>query len=469
MMNALLRGLSAIFLHSLILFSASGQGDVFEAAADGESPKRVALQRELARNETLYFRLGEPEVSDAAYDQMRRRLLELESGMQTGSGENGQTGPVFDDRSGRFPEGWHRVPMRSLRKVYTPAELAEIYREHADRLGKEGLAYRVEPKVDGMAISVVYEGGRLRRILTRGNGEAGEDLTRNFRALAILPETLASAVDQPVPDYLELRGEAFIPKAAFARLNEERHSRGAEPFRHPRNLAVGTARLEDPAEVAARGLRLVLFDFGTWEPVETRPGTHDTFLHHLQNWHLPFLKAGKTVRGWEELAEAVETLTRDKEEWPYAADGLVIKLLHTADRLRLGMGSMGPDWAVAWKFRTEQVSTRLVGITWQVGETGVLTPVAELEAVQIGGRVIRRATLHNRDFLIGGDYRVGDTVFLHLAGDVIPQLLGVDLKSRSRHLEEPRLPARCPACGEPPQIARERVAIRCLNNGCPRK
>jgi DNA ligase (NAD+) len=404
-----------------------------------EEDQLEALRREIGRHDAFYFRDASPVISDAAYDALKERLAELED-----SGHAGEAAPgPGDDRSGRFPQFRHTVPMASLRKAYSEQEVTAFHDGLAEVLGTDQPDYTVEPKVDGLAVSAVYRHGRLSHVLSRGDGKVGEDLTVNFRALGVLPERLASICGKAsvaIPDEVELRGEAYLPWECFHRLNAERMARGEKAFVDPRSLAAGTARLTDPGRVAGRGLTVVFFGWGNWSCAESEPDSYMEFRSMLRQWGFPVLEETRLVRGREALLEAVEELMGCRSDWPYASDGLVIKLNRTRDRESVGRDSTGPKWALAVKKPAEVVETILTAITWQVGEKGRLTPVAELEPVRISGRSVRRTNMYNSDFITAGDYRIGDTVYLELAGGIIPQLLGVNRKKRPPDTVPPDLP-----------------------------
>ena len=425
------------FIHALLLFLLPGLISGAEAADDRQVD---ALKREINRHDELYFREARPAISDSAYDALKEELARLEGERDCASQAVGQT----DERTGRHGQHLHRVPMLSLRKARTVQDISAFHWDLADLLGTPDLDYALEPKVDGIAVSAVYEEGRLTRVLSRGNGEIGEDLTANFLALGILPPQLPQDLQhgpqgQP-PAFVELRGEAFIPWERFHRLNMQRRSAGQAAFTDPRSLASGTARLGDPAVAVERGLAVVLFGWGAWEPADTVPESHMNFRERLMQWGLPVLQPARVVRGREALLETVGEMMAQHKDWPFACDGIVIKLNQTRDRRTLGVDSTGPRWALAIKPVPERVETVLTAIRWQTGATGKLTPVAELEPVQISGRTIRRASLHNADYVIAGDYRVGDTVYLELAGGIIPQLLGVKLEQRPDNSLPPDIP-----------------------------
>ncbi|MGC9452689.1 MAG: DNA ligase LigA-related protein [Oceanipulchritudo sp.] len=430
------------------------------SGADAWPEERLqALRREIARHDELYYRKGEAEISDAAYDRLVQSLEELEDA----AGNPACVPRTPRECSGDSVERAHIVFMSGLHKARRTEDLVRFHRDLSTRIGKTEPVYIIEPKVDGMAFSAVYLDGVLDRVLTRGNGRAGQDITAHFHAAGLLPEQLAGGVGPMIPAIVELRGEVYVPLEKFAEINRERVSGGFKPFVSPRSLTVGGFGLRDPAELASRGLEVVFFGWGAWHPAPSRPASYEAFRKWLRDRDLPVIGESRAARGIGELLAGLEDLSGERSKWPYACDGLVIKLNRVDDWFRLGSDPAGPDWALAWKFPPETATTRLLGITWQVGETGLLTPVAELEPVLLKGRTITRATLHNRDFITAGDYRIGDTVRLELAGEVIPQLLGVVSEKRSPGSEPPAVPRLCPGCGQPLELDSGKVRIHCRN------
>ncbi len=459
------------------------------AEDEGVARERLTeLRREIARHDELYFRKGAPEISDFEYDELKRELRALETLFAAEEGaadaEEKATGAgvagVGDDRTGAFATWRHGVPMLSLDKAHTDEELGAFHARAAARLGREDVVYRVEPKYDGLAVSITYENGRLVRVVTRGNGVDGDDVTVNARALArALPERLggeagAGAGDgaTPWPGRIEVRGEIFMAWAEFGRINAEREAAGEALFANPRNLAVGTLRTRDSADVAGRRLELVCFGWGAWE-AGGGIGEADTlagFAGLLEAWGLPVAAGARPATGREELLAAVAAVRGESGAGGaggFPADGVVVKLERVADQLALGVGTGAPRWAVARKFEPERAATRLVGITWQVGRTGVVTPVAELEPVELAGSTVARATLHNADEIARRDLRVGDRVWIEKAGEIIPALAGVDRARRTGAEAVYVFPDTCPACAT--ALAREegRAAWRCANAACP--
>lgn len=420
------------------------------------------LRAEIARHDGLYFKKAAPEITDAAYDDLKRELVSLEKTFPQAVTASAAENPpaVGDDRSGDFPVSRHREPMLSLEKAYTETELRAFVTKVQRILGDEHAAWVVEPKFDGLAISVTYERGKLVRAVTRGNGLEGDDVTANVLTISGLPRELPVSA----PEVVEVRGEVFIDYEEFARINAERDAAGEEPFAHPRNLAAGTLKLKDPAEVAKRRLSLVFYGLGAWQGGAKEPETQQALHALLKSWDLPGVERLAVVKRSEVWA-AVEALGRERAKLPYPTDGAVVKIDSRAAQRALGSGDDAPRWAVAYKFTPERVTTRLRTITLQVGRTGVITPVAELEPVKIGGSSVARATLHNAAEIARRDLRPGDFVYVEKAGEIIPAITGVDISRRTQDVVKYEFPATCPSCGT--ALAHETTVERCPNTRCP--
>ena len=445
---------------------------VVVARAAETSPSRArdeitTLRAEIARHDELYHRKNAPEIADAEYDRLRQQLETLEDASPDAARVGRALAGVGDDRSGLFQTYRHRVPMMSLEKGYTPSDLRSFHLRLVKMLGREDLEYLVEPKFDGLAVSLTYDKGKLIRAVTRGNGIEGDDITANVQQIAGVALELDTAAGTPAPDMIELRGEIYVPRAEFERVNAERDVAGEPRFANPRNLAAGTIRQRDSRDVARRGLRAVFFGVGACEPARTRPASQGVLHTTLERWGVPVMKERWRARGFDELVEAVTALGRAREGLPFPTDGAVIKLNSVAQQDEAGATVTAPRWALAYKFMPERVETQLRAITLQVGRTGVLTPVAELEPVQIGGSRVARATLHNREEIVRKDIRVGDFVYLEKAGEVIPAIVGVNLDRRPATAEPFEFPFACPECHAPLAQRDSAVAVRCPNHACP--
>jgi DNA ligase (NAD+) len=438
-----------------------------------EAKRRIAeLRKEVERHDELYYRKARPEIGDADYDLLKRELEGLEKrypeAAQRAGGES-LVERVGDDRSEGFQAYRHRVPLLSLDNTYSEAELREFDARLARLLGKADLAYCVEPKLDGLAVSLTYEKGRLVRAATRGNGVEGDDVTANVLTIASLPRTLAGegAGRRAQPELIEIRGEVYLGLAEFRRINEEREEAGLERYANPRNLAAGTLKLLDPREVAQRRLEIVLYGAGFCEPAEAAGPTQSALHALLRKWGLPTLEKFWAAEGIDRAWASILQLDRMRHSFAYATDGAVVKLDAFALQREAGSTSKAPRWAMAYKFAPESAETKIQGISVQVGRTGVLTPVAELEPVLLSGTTVSRATLHNRDEIARKDVRVGDWIWVEKAGEVIPAVVGVDLGRRGPDCVSFVFPKRGPACGTAVVQREGEVALRCPNHDCP--
>jgi DNA ligase (NAD+) len=436
-----------------------------------EAKQRIAsLRAEVTRNDELYYRRARPELNDPEYDRLKRELAELEARYPDAAAAAGPSSPtarVGDDRAEGFVAVRHRLPMQSLDNTYSEAELREFHARLARLLGREDLAYVVEPKIDGLAVSLTYEKGRFVRAVTRGNGVDGDDVTANALTIRALPRELKRSARAPLPDLIEIRGEIFMTLAEFERINATRDDSGEERYANPRNLAAGTIKLLDPREVAERRLELVLYGFGACEPPGAGGETQSGYHALVRAWGLPTVEKFWKARGIDEVWGAVGELDRVRRSFAYATDGAVVKLDSLALQREAGSTSKAPRWAMAYKFAAERAETKLLAISVQVGRTGVLTPVAELEPVLLAGSTVSRATLHNKDEIARKDIRVGDFVFVEKAGEVIPAVVGVNVARRAPECVAFKFPTRCPSCGSAVVQAEGEVALRCPNYDCP--
>ena len=458
-----------ILLPTLALAAGANAGG---ASADSHSAERLeALRAEIQHHDELYFRDAAPEISDAAYDRLKCELAELEKKFSP-IGEVGECrASVGDDRSGVHPTVRHSVPMLSLDKSYSEAELRTFYARLCKLTGCRDVACTVEPKFDGLAISVTYEKGKLIRAVTRGNGFEGDDVTANVQAIVSLPHelrsTAANGAANPVPDTVELRGEIYLPLAELARLNDERESAGETLFVHPRNVAAATLKQSDPRLVSERRLAAVFYGWGACDPATTLPTSQHDFHRRVRDWGLPCVENFETIHNADEMWAAVESFERSRRELPAPTDGLVIKLDSIEGRSAAGASAHAPKWAMAYKYAPEQAETQLKGITLQVGRTGVFTPVAEFVRVRLSGALVSRATLHSVGEVSRRDFRIGDIIYLERSGDVIPTVTGVNLSRRLADSHRYEFPKACPFCGS--SIAQDTGAgvIRCPNRSCP--
>ncbi len=435
-----------------------------------EAQTRIdALRAEVAHHDTLYYRHAQPEITDFEYDQLKRRLADLETEFAVAvevAGESSPTNLVGDDRTEGFVTCRHRERMMSLDNTYSPEELGKFHERLVRLIGRDQLAYVVEPKIDGLAVSLTYAKGKLVRAVTRGNGVEGDDITANARTIHSLPSDLNGGPDAPIPDLIEIRGEVFMTLAEFQRINKLREEAGEPLYANPRNLAAGTIKQLDPREVAQRKLEIVLYGFGYSESSTALPTTQSGYHELVRAWGLPTVEKYWLVQGAAETWAAVQELDKLRGNFAYATDGAVVKLDSIPLQREAGATSKSPRWAMAYKFAAERVETRLNAITIQIGRTGVLTPVAELEPVHLAGSTVARATLHNRDEIARKDIRVGDFVFVEKAGEVIPAVIAVNTARRTPECVPYTFPEKCPVCGTSIVQLDGEVALRCPNYDC---
>ncbi|MET0263626.1 MAG: NAD-dependent DNA ligase LigA [Rariglobus sp.] len=439
-----------------------------------ENQKRLKwLRSEIARHDDLYFKKATPEISDAAYDALKRELNALEKASAKDSATSSESVSTGDDRSGNFATHRHGEPMLGLDKAYAEAELRAFLNRVSRSVGSDDSVFVVEPKFDGIAISITYEQGRLVRAATRGNGREGDDVTENALTIRNMPRRLsyngASDTKSKPPARVELRGEVYIDYAEFARINSEREEAGLALFANPRNLAAGTLKQKDPADVAARGLKVVFYGYGLWAPGDgdAAPSSQQALNAWLRERDLPRVDRYDLEKGASAVLAAVDRWREELKKLPFPTDGVVVKLDSRAQWLRLGNSAEAPRGAIAYKFPPERVSTRVVGITLQVGRSGVITPVAELEPVELAGSKISRATLHNAADLSRRDVRVGDYVFVEKAGEIIPSISGVDLDRRTSEVKAFVFPSECPSCASELQTSKSGATVYCPSKRCP--
>jgi DNA ligase (NAD+) len=425
--------------------------------------RAAELRAEIARHRRLYYLEDRPEISDAEYDALERELAALEAGHPELRTSDSPTVTVGGEPSDAFAAVRHRIPLLSLDNAYDEGELREWEGRLRRALGGVAPAYVVEPKVDGLSMALHYEHGLFRRAVTRGDGTVGEDVTANVQTIASVPHRLA----RPVPR-LEVRGEVFMPQEAFAALNRSRTEEGLPAFANPRNAAAGSVRLLDTSITAARKLEWYAYALAGVEG-EPMPDTHWGGLELLRAIGFPVNDRNERCAHLEAVLDYAARILSLRGELPYVIDGIVVKVDSLALREAAGATSKFPRWAVAVKYPPEQATTRVRAISVQVGRTGALTPVAELEPVLVAGTTVSRATLHNEDEVRRKDVRAGDTVVVEKAGEVIPQVVRVLAELRPEATAPFEMPAACPACGS--QVVREpeEVVSRCTGAACPAK
>lgn len=433
-----------------------------ERAADlAEADK---LRREIRHNEYLYYVLDAPEITDAEYDRMMVRLRELEARYPDSIPADSPTQRVGGRASSQFTEVRHLEPLLSLGNVFSAEELRAF-----DERVRSGLPagskveYVMEPKIDGLACSLIYENGKLVRAATRGDGVVGENVTANVRTIRSIPLTLKVPEGEAVPELLDVRGEVYMPRQAFMRLNEQRAERGESEFANPRNAAAGSLRQLDPQVTASRSLSF----FAYYLVGEGAQSKHSESLALLARYGFKVSENYKVVENIDEAIKYIGDFNELRQGLSYDTDGAVIKVNDVYQQRILGATGKDPRWATAYKYPPEQAETTLEDIDWRVGRTGVLTPTAVLTPVKLSGSVISRATLHNEDFIRAKDIRIGDRVIINKAGEIIPEVLRVVVEKRTGDEKEVEIPNVCPECGWRVERQGEEAAIRCTNPHCP--
>ncbi len=425
------------------------------------------LRSELRHHNHRYYVLDDPEVSDAEYDRLFRRLSQLEAEYPQLQDPMSPTQIVGAPPLSEFVPVRHRVPMLSLSNVVNHEEMQEFQ----DRLQRfldtdEPIVYVAEPKIDGVAVELVYENGRFVTGSTRGDGTTGEDISHNIKTIRSVPLRLLGQ-GVPIPSHLELRGEVFLSNAAFRRLNTERLEAGEPPFANPRNATAGSLKQLDSAVTAKRPLDLFCHGLGHLEGGGL--ASHQEFVRALQSWGLKPVPHGRLCRDLSEVFTACEALEAQRDALPFEIDGVVVRVDDFTLQHRLGAISRSPRWAVAYKFAARQATTRVVSIVPQVGRTGTLTPVAELLPVGIGGVTVKSASLHNMDEIRRKDIRIGDTVVVERAGDVIPYVVKALPDKRTGEEIVFVMPDRCPVCGAEVEREEGEAAYRCTGLACRAK
>lgn len=431
-------------------------------ATSTASSRVLELRREIARHDRLYYGEAAPEISDREYDALLRELQDLETAHPELCTPDSPTQRVAGAPLKGFTQVRHLVPMQSLDNTYSMDEARAFLARVEKLLPGIPLRWTVEPKVDGVALSLTYRDGLLERAATRGDGTAGDDVTQNIRTIRSIPLKLRGEV----PSLLEVRGEIYFPKKKFAALNDERAKADEPPFANPRNAAAGTLKLLDSSIVAKRGLSAVFYGLGAVEG-GSAPGTQAELLRWLEKAGLPVVPQFWEADNAADVEQAIATLGNIRHDFPFETDGAVIKLDDFRRRTQTGSTSKAPRWAMAYKYEAERARTRLNDITIQVGRTGTLTPVAELEPVFVSGSTVARATLHNEEEIARKDIRIGDRVFVEKAGDVIPAVVGVDTAARTGREKKFRMPDECPSCGSKVFRDPDLTAVRCINPDCP--
>jgi DNA ligase (NAD+) len=456
---------------------------------DRAKARHAELADEIRRHDHAYYVLAQPSISDRDYDRLYHELIDLEKEFPELVTVDSPSQRVGGTPLKEFKPVKHLVPMLSLDNTYSQQELRDFVARVQRILPNETLDWVVEPKVDGVAISLRYEKGGFSVGATRGDGSTGDDITPNLRTIRSIPQRLyggtgGTAVSgskakkddgdrqDACPTLLEVRGEVFLTKSGFEKLNAERKAAGEETFANPRNAAAGSLKQLDARLVAKRPLDIVVYGLGSVEGVARQPQTHEEMLAWLKTLGFKTPEWTRHCKSADELVAAIDDLDKLRKKFPYETDGAVIKLNSYAQRERAGFTSKAPRWAIAYKYAAEQAETKVLGIMITVGRTGAITPTAELEPVFLAGSTISRATLHNEDYIRKKDVRIGDTVTIEKAGEVIPKVVDVVLTKRLGKEVPFQYPKICPECGsklmkEVTGGSQEGAAWYCPNSDCP--
>lgn len=438
--------------------------DLFADERAADLAEAEKLRHEIRHNEYLYYVLDAPEITDAEYDRMMVRLRELEARYPDSIPADSPTQRVGGRASSQFTEVRHLEPLLSLGNVFSAEELRAFdERVQGGLPAGSKVEYVMEPKIDGLACSLIYENGKLVRAATRGDGVVGENVTANVRTIRSIPLTLKVPEGEAVPELLDVRGEVYMPRQAFMRLNEQRAERGESEFANPRNAAAGSLRQLDPQVTASRSLSF----FAYYLVGEGAQPKHSESLALLARYGFKVSENYKVVENIDEAIKYIGDFNELRQGLSYDTDGAVIKVNDVYQQRILGATGKDPRWATAYKYPPEQAETTLEDIDWRVGRTGVLTPTAVLTPVKLSGSVISRATLHNEDFIRAKDIRIGDRVIINKAGEIIPEVLRVVVEKRTGDEKEVKIPSVCPECGWRVERQGEEAAIRCTNPHCP--
>jgi len=420
--------------------------------------KILKLRDQLNHHSYQYYVLDDPDIPDVEYDRLYRELESLEKQYPQFISSDSPTQRVGDKPLEGFTQVKHEIPMLSLDNVFNEEELNDFNKRIQQRLDSEDeITFAAEPKLDGLAVSLLYEKGLLVRAGTRGDGTTGENITQNIRTIHNIPLKL---LGKNIPEILEVRGEVFMPKAGFEKLNQDARDKGEKQFANPRNAAAGSLRQLDPKITAKRSLAMYCYAVGRVDG-GAQLQTHSDMLDHLKHWGLPLCKERQTVKGVAGCLDYFKQMSEQRDALAYEIDGIVYKVDSLKLQKELGFVAKAPRWAIAHKFPAQEEITRVNAIEFQVGRTGAITPVARLEPVFVGGVTVSNATLHNMDEVNRKDVRVGDQVIIRRAGDVIPEVVRVVPNSRKHSAEKVKLPEQCPVCGSEVEQEEGEAIARC--------
>jgi DNA ligase (NAD+) len=436
------------------------------AKDEAQAAKRIEeLRQQIREHDRRYYQEAAPTISDRDYDRLYKELVDLEAKFPELVTPDSPTQRVGGKPLEAFAQIQHRVPMLSLDNTYSEEEVANFYKRITKLLPDEKIPVVIEPKVDGVAVSVMYENGKLKYAATRGDGLVGDDITQNIKTIKSVPHQLRGAA----PKIFEVRGEAYLDKKGFEKLNQEREAAGLPLFANPRNAAAGSLKHLDPSVAAKRPLGMIFYGTGAVEGADV--DLHSKIFPLFKKLGLPTHEDWWLADSVEKILNAIRDLDEIRGDFAYETDGAVIKVDALAQRQRLGFTAKSPRWAIAYKYAAERVETKLLDIKVQVGRTGILTPVAVLEPVLVSGSTVSRATLHNEDEIKRKDIRIGDTVVIEKAGEVIPAVVEVVKSKRPRNAKPfdflKHIRGKCPVCGGEVRRDPQFVAWRCENIRCP--
>jgi len=423
------------------------------------------LRKIIEYHNQRYYQQDAPEISDAEYDRFMRELQNLEARFPDDELASSPTQRVGAAPLAKFASFTHPSPMLSLANAFSEEEIIDFDSRLKRLASIDNISYVTEPKLDGLAVNLIYEEGVFTKGATRGDGTVGEDVTQNLKTISSLPLRMKKSEQAPIPSFVEIRGEVYMEKYPFEKLNRRRMEEGEEPFANPRNAAAGSLRQLDSKITAHRPLNIFLYGIGNVQGISFT--THWEVLRALSSWGFPVNKLIEQAHDINTCIRYFERITSLRDTLPYDIDGVVIKVDSLALQNRLGNISRNPRWALACKFPAQQETTIVKDIIVQVGRMGTLTPVAVMEPVNVGGVMVSRATLHNEDEVIKKDIRVGDTVIIQRAGDVIPEVVKVIPEKRTGKETKFKMPVKCPECGSEIVRFEGEVAHRCVNISCP--
>ncbi len=420
------------------------------------------LRNQIRYHDHRYYVLAEPEISDLDYDRLLNELRDIEEKHPELVTPDSPTQRVGDQPVDHLEQVVHRIPMLSIDNTYSEEDLRSYLTKTSKLLDEEPIEWVVELKVDGVAASIIYEGGVLARAVTRGNGEVGDDITHNIRTVAGVPLRLLGT---NLPPVVEVRGEVYMTNSDLVSLNEQRATRNEPPFKNTRNVTAGTIRLLDSRECAQRKLRFFCHSVGYSEGIEVK--THMEFLDHIRSWGVPSTPLVACQPNIQSVIDYCDQLIEGLHELDFEVDGLVVKVNSLAQRQRLGTTSKSPRWVIAYKLEKYEAVTQLLEIKTQIGKTGTITPVGELEPVELAGTTVSRCSLHNIDEIARKDIRVGDWVVVEKAGKIIPHIVRVEKHRRGNDVHPYQFPTECPECGSTLVRDERGVYIRCPSKECP--